>query len=175
MSQLYFNNNQKETVDLKKAEILMYYGTNGAISYQPIGFPNIESKIISKPAGDSSININGISSNFYPISMTIWGKIYDINTNTFKMVELNDNTNNITTFIVNGDKINLNIGTGKTMDITKLGATDEKKLLQNITSPVLISKIIILYDDQTQQSMIKKTDAKEPYDDIYNKMYIGIM
>jgi len=180
MSQLYFDNDQSPNVNLRKAEILMYYGKNGNIYYKPINFPGVpESNVLKPKETTNEIIISGISDIFYPISMTMWGKIYTENTNSFKMVELNDNTFNITSFQVNNDKISMSIKTGPTMNIINLGATDNNRLLSKSTdaNPVLISKIIILYDEilpdetkkEKKQSMIKKTSTAEPY------RYIGIM
>jgi len=90
MSSLYFDNNQKPGVDLKKAEILIYYKKGGAIDYKLIGFPNVNDTIISKNTTSDNIVVDNISSNFYPISMTMWGKDYDIS-NKFRMAEINDN------------------------------------------------------------------------------------
>ena len=100
------------------------------------------------------------------------GKIYDVTTNSFRMVEMNDNTNNITTFEVKNDNLLLSINTGSSYNITNYGATDNSRLLSKTENLVLLAKIIILYDDQTDQSMIKNTDAIEPYNEM---MYIGIM
>jgi hypothetical protein len=199
MSQLYFNNNQKDTVDLKKAEILIYYdefivppaknvqAVEGSYSFMPKNFPfetttttpNNE-KSTSKKFNEP-LTLNKISKTFYPISMTIWGKMYDDNTNTFRMVEMNDNTNNITTFTVNNDNT-ISLSINLVTNTTGLGVTTDKNVLSKAVetgktnkNPPLISKIIILYDDQNSQSIINSTTTKEPYSDMYNKMYIGIM
>jgi len=189
--QLYFNNNQKQTVDLKKAEILIYYDDfNNLYSYMPKNFPlSTTSKTPNDKRSSSAkfnvpLTINNISSNFYPISMTIWGKLFDGNSNTFRMVELNDNGNNITAFTVNNDNtISLSI---KLVNNTiGLGVNETNNNLKNAVAtgktnnnPPLISKIIILYDDPSsttdsdKQSMIKSANVREPYNDM---MYIGIM
>ena len=177
MSSLYFNNNQKQEVNLKKAEILLYYGKSAAGYYRAIGFPGITDMTSPLPLDTNNIVIKDISSNFYPISMTIWGKQYVSNTiNKFRMVELNDNANNRTDFEVQANnKIKLSIATGKSFTIGNLGVNDTIKYLQNATntSPFLIGKIIIIYDDQNDQSMIKNTETQEMYK--YRESYIGIM
>jgi hypothetical protein len=184
--QLYFNNNQKQNVDLKKAEILVYYGDKGAIHYKTIGFPGVNTisdfkqpKVISPKDAKiiQAIVVDGISSNFYPISMTAWGKQYD--DNKFRMVELNDNFYNRTDFEVQpNNTIKMTIETGAVLTLSNIGATTTttgKARLSTATNnnPILIGKYIILYDEQTGQSVIKSTDNKENYNESYR--YIGIM
>jgi hypothetical protein len=170
---LYFNNNQISEVNLKKAEILVYYKKGGAIDYKLIGFPNVNDTIVSKDTATDNITVNNISNNFYPISMTMWGKDYDIS-NKFRMVEINDNATNVTTFEVkNNDTISLSIKIGKILsksNVTNFGVSDSKNYLHSArddkTYPNLIGKVIILYDEQ---SMINKSESREMY-----KSYIGI-
>ena len=180
MSSLYFDNNPKQEVKLKKAEILLYYGKSAAGYYRAIGFPGITDMTSPSAIVTNNIVIKDISSNFYPISMTIWGKQYVSNPsntiNKFRMVELNDNANNRTDFEVQANnKISLSIGTGKSFTIDKLGVNDTIQYLQKATntSPFLIGKIIIIYDDQNVQSMIRSTETQEMYK--YRESYIGIM
>ena len=177
MSSLYFNNNQKSEVNLKKAEILVYYKKGGAIDYKLIGFPNVNDTIIrSKELASETITVNDISNNFYPISMTMWGKDYDIS-NKFRMVEINDNNTNVTTFEVkNNGTISLSIKIGKILsksNVTNFGVNDSKNYLDSARDdesyPNLIGKVIILYDEQENQSMINKSETREMY-----KSYIGI-
>jgi hypothetical protein len=185
--QLYFNNNQIGTVDLKKAEILVYYGDKGAIHYKTIGFPGVNTisdfkqPIVISPKDAKIIQaivIDGISSNFYPISMTAWGKQYD--DNKFRMVELNDNSTNRTEFEVQSNNtIKMTIETGAVLRLLNIGANATtatgKARLSTATNnnPILIGKYIILYDEQTGQSVIKSTVNKENYRESYR--YIGIM
>lgn len=177
MSSLYFDNNQKPGVDLKKAEILIYYKKGGAIDYKLIGFPNVNDTIISKNTTSDNITVDDISNNFYPISMTMWGKDYDIS-NKFRMAEINDNTNNVTTFEVKSNNtISLSIKIGKILSKSNtgnFGVNDTKNYLDSPrddkTYPNLIGKVIILYDAQENQSMINKSESREMY-----KSYIGIM
>lgn len=186
---LYFNNVQKETVDLKKAEILIYYddsnNNNSLYSFMPKNFPfetttTTPNDTKSLPAKFTvPLTLNKISNRFYPISMTIWGKYYDENNNTFRMIELNDNNNNVTTFTVNNDNT-ISLSIRLVNNTTGLGVTEKNNSLKNAVdkgktnkNPPLISKIIILYDDS--QSVVKSAGTKEPYNDMYNKMYIGIM
>ena len=129
MSSLYFNNNQKADVNLKKAEILVYYGDRGAIHYKTIGFhgeldtiSDFKQPIVISPKDAkpiiNGIVVDGISSNFYPISMTAWGKQYD--ENKFRMIELNDNTTNRTEFEVQPDNtIKMIIINQKSLGISK--------------------------------------------------------
>ena len=176
MSSLYFNNNQKPEVNLKKAEILIYYKKGGAIDYKLIGFPNVNDTIISKNTTSDNITVDNISNNFYPISMTMWGKDYDIS-NKFRMVEINDNATNVTTFEVkNNNTISLSIKIGKILSKSNtgnFGVNDTKNYLDSARDdtsyPNLIGKVIILYDEQTDQSMINKSESREMY-----KSYIGI-
>lgn len=175
---LYFNNNQKPDVNLKKAEILVYYKKGGLIDYKTIGFPNVnESIIVSKDPLSDNIVVDGISSNFYPISMTMWGKDYDTS-NKFRMVEINDNSLNVTTFEVKNNLISLSIKIGKILsrsNVTNFGVNDTKNYLDSArddrTYPNLVGKVIILYDDQESQSIINKTDIREMY---RRESYIGI-
>jgi hypothetical protein len=185
---LYFNNVQKETVDLKKAEILIYYDDfNNLYSFMPKNFPFETTTTTPNDKKSPSskftvpLTLNKISNSFYPISMTIWGKYYDENNNTFRMIELNDNNNNITTFTVNNDNT-ISLSIRLVNNTTGLGVSEKSNALRNAVdngkterNPPLISKIIILYDVQNSQSMIKSASTKEPYNDMYNKMYIGIM
>ena len=172
---LYFDNTSSPNVDLKKAEILLYYKQNGAIAYKYTGFPGPSDNNSQKDftPSQTDIKVDGISSNFYPISMTIWGKQYDTTNNKFRMVEINDNTTNITTFEVKNNTISLSIPVGKVLsssNMTNFGVTDNVKYLTipaNI--PSLISKIIILYDDQQNQSMMNSTGTKEMF------KYIGVI
>lgn len=107
--------------------------------------------------------------------MTMWGKDYDTS-NKFRMVEINDNTTNITTFEVKNDNtISLSIKIGKILsksNVTNFGVNDTKNYLNSIRDdksyPNLIGKVIILYDEQS--SMINKSESREMY-----KSYIGIM
>jgi hypothetical protein len=187
MSSLYFNNNQKADVNLKKAEILVYYGDKGAIHYKTIGFPGLNTisdfkqPIVISPKDakiiKAAIFVDGISSNFYPISMTAWGKQYD--ENKFRMIELNDNTTNRTEFEVQPDNtIKMIIETGAVLTLLNIGATTTATGLAKLSTatnnnPILIGKYIILYDEQTDQSVIKTTSNKETYRETYR--YIGIM
>ena len=174
MSSLYFNNNQKPDVNLKKAEILVYYKKGGAIDFKPIGFPNVNNNIRSKEANIDTIVVDNISSSFYPISMTMWGKDYDIS-NKFRMVEINDNGINVTTFEVKSNNtISLSIKIGKILSKSNtgnFGVNDTKNYLDSARDdksyPNLIGKVIILYDEQS--SMINKSESREMY-----KSYIGI-
>jgi hypothetical protein len=190
MSSLYFDNNPSSDVNLKKAEILVYYKKGGAIDFKPVGFPPIVDDkppiIRSKEANSDTIVVDNISSSFYPISMTMWGKDYDIS-NKFRMVEINDNGTNITTFEVKSDNtISLSIKIGKILSKSNtgnFGVNDTKNYLDSPrddkTYPNLIGKVIILYDESLSpltssssvkeyQSLIKNTASREMY------KYIGI-
>jgi len=188
MSSLYFNNIQKPGVDLNKAEILVYYGDKGAIHYKTIGFPGQlmsisdfkQPTVISHKEAKTIIKgivVDGISSNFYPISITAWGKQYD--ENKFRMIELNDNSTNRTEFEVqSGNTIKMTIETGAVLTLLNIGATTNATGLGKLSTatnnnPILIGKYIILYDNQTEQSIIKNTVDKETYRESYK--YIGIM
>jgi hypothetical protein len=173
---LYFNNNSKPNVNLKKAEILVYYKKGGLIDYKTVGFPNLNDTIISKDPISDNIVVDGISTNFYPISMTMWGKDYDI-ANKFRMVEINDNNLNVTTFEVKNNLISLSIKIGKILsrsNVTNFGVNDTKYYLDSArddkTYPNLIGKVIILYDDQENQSIVNKSEIRE----MYRESYIGI-
>jgi hypothetical protein len=173
---LYFNNTFNNEVDLKKAEILLYYKQNGAIAYKYTGFPGPTDNDIQKDfsASQSNIIVDNISSNFYPLSMTIWGKQYDGTNNTFRMVEINSNDTNVTTFEVKNNSISLSISLGgkvlSSSNIKNFGVNDTVKYLTTSTNnPSLIAKFIILFDVQSNQSMIKNTNTKEMF------KYIGVI
>ena len=145
--------------DYRKGEIFVY-GTNNAgvinYSYNWSGFENAvpaTNKTFSGAPG-SKIQVDGIPSTFFPVSISFWGKTLRGNcdpkkqpSDSFRIFSSITNAGGVNVAISKDDKDNLSLIISLKKDVTDLGVNGViNPIIPVGCSDILISKIFVLYD-----------------------------
>jgi hypothetical protein len=156
----------------KKGEILVYGTNNGRItySYEWNGFGNQAPAVKSTFSGgpNSKIEVKGIPSNFFPVSMSFWGKTLPGHcdplrqqSNNFRIFSSITNSSGVNVTISKEENDTLSLILTLRKDVTDLGVGGTiNPIIPPGCSDILISKIVVLYDSS---DTLLGNDNKEGY------------